>query len=110
MSELSEIMSRLNAEQTKYSTKKTKAQATRVRASLLELKKACDGARKATLEEAKTIPVKPRSKKLVPVETDEEELPPRPKLERQTAQTGEVTEKPSVSGKQPRRWNRLLNI
>ena len=44
MSELSEIMSRLNAEQTKYSTKKTKAQATRVRASLLELKKACDGA------------------------------------------------------------------
>jgi hypothetical protein len=81
-------MSRLNAEQTKYSTKKTKAQATRVRASLLELKKACDGARKATLEEAKTIPVKPRSKKLVPVETDEEELPPPPKLER------EATEKP----------------
>ena len=59
----------------------------------LELKKACD-ARKLTLEEAKTIPVKPRSEKLVPVETDEEELPPLPKLERQTAQTGEVTEKP----------------
>ena len=39
MSELSEIMSRLSAEQTKYDTKKTKAQATRVRASLLELKK-----------------------------------------------------------------------
>ena len=84
MSELTEIMSRLNAEQTKYSTKKTKAQATRVRASLLELKKACDGARKATLEEA----TKPRSKKLVPVETDEEDLPPPPKLER------EATEKP----------------
>ena len=88
MSELSEIMSRLSAEQTKYSTKKTKAQATRVRASLLELKKACDGARKATLEEAKSIAVKPRAKKLVPVETDEDDLPPPPKLER------EVTEKP----------------
>ena len=82
------IMSRLSAEQTKYDTKKTRAQATRVRASLLELKKACDGARKATLEEAKSIAVKPRSKKLVPVETNEEELPPPPKLER------EVTEKP----------------
>jgi hypothetical protein len=79
MSELSEIMSRLSTEQTKYGTKKTKAQATRVRASLLELKKACDGARKATLEEAKSIVVKPRSKKLVPVETDEEEeLPSAP--------------------------------
>ena len=87
MSELSEIMSRLNAEQTKYSTKKTKAQATRVRASLLELKKACDGARKATLEGAKQIIVKPRSKKLVPVDVDEE-LPPPLKLER------EKTEKP----------------
>ena len=40
------------------------------------------------MEEAKSIVVKPRSKKLVPVETDEEDLPPPPKLER------EVTEKP----------------
>ena len=94
MSELSEIMSRLSTEQIKYDTKKTKAQATRVRASLLELKKACDGARKLKLEEAKSIAVKPRAKKLVPVETNEEDLPPPPKLERQTAQTGEATEKP----------------
>jgi hypothetical protein len=50
---------------------------------LLELKKACDGARKATLEEAKSIAVKPRAKKLVPVETDEEDLPPLPALKRE---------------------------
>jgi hypothetical protein len=92
MSELSEIMSRLNTEQTKYNTKKTKAQATRVRASLLELKKACDGARKQTLEEAKSIAVKPRAKKLVHVEIDEEDLPPAPPV--LTRQTGEIEEKP----------------
>ena len=92
MSELSEIMTRLSAEQTKYGTKKTKAQATRVRAHMLELKKALDGARKATLEEAKAIAVKPRSKKLVPVETDEEDLPPPPKLEREVI--AEIVEKP----------------
>ena len=91
MSELSEIMVRLSAEQTKFNTKKTKAQATRVRASLLELKKACDGARKQTLDEAKAIAVKPRAKKLVPVEIDEEDLPPPPKLERETT---EIVEKP----------------
>ena len=84
-------MARLSAEQTKYNTKKTKAQATRVRASLLELKKACDGARKVTLDEAKAIAVKPRAKKLVPVEIDEEDLPPPPKLERETT---EIIEKP----------------
>jgi hypothetical protein len=85
MSELSEIMARLCTEQTKYNTKKTKAQATRIRASLLELKKACDGARKATLEEAKQIIVKPRARKLVPVETDEadNEIPPPPVLMRE---------------------------
>ena len=91
--ELTEIMSRLNAEQTKYGTKKTKAQVTRVRASLLELKKACDGARKATLEEAKSIAVKPRAKKLVPVEIDDDDdLPPAPPV--LTRQTGEIVEKP----------------
>ena len=78
MSELNEIMARLNAEQTKYNSKKTKSQATRVRASLLELKKACDGARKTTLDEAKSIPVKARTKKLVPVEIDEEPRAPLP--------------------------------
>jgi hypothetical protein len=89
MSDLAEIMQRLSAEQTKYNEKKTKIQATRVRASLLELKKACDGARKATLEEAKQITVKPRTKKLVPVEMGDEEMPSAPlKLER------EITEKP----------------
>ena len=84
--ELTEIMSRLCTEQTKYGVKKTKAQATRIRASLLELKKACDSARKSTLDEAKAIAVKPRAKKLVPVETDEadeEELPPPPVLIRE---------------------------
>ena len=55
---------------------------------MLELKKACDGARKAILEEPKSIAVKPRSIKLAPVETDDEDLPPPPKLERET------TEKP----------------
>ena len=92
MTELSEIMSRLSAEQTKYNTKKTKAKATRVRASLLELKKACDGARKTTLDEAKAIAVKPRAKKLVPVETDDDDLPPAPTV--LTRQTGEIVEKP----------------
>jgi hypothetical protein len=83
MSELNEIMQRLATEQTKYSTKKTKVQATRVRASLLELKKACDSARRATLEEAKAIPSKPRSKKLVSIDVDEE-MPSAPlKLERE---------------------------
>ena len=67
----------------KPSTARKKRRHRPLRASLLELKKAWDGARKLTLEEAKTIPVKPRSKKLVPVETDEEELPPPPKLERE---------------------------
>jgi ribosomal protein L22 len=82
-------MARLNAEQTKYNSKKTKSQATRVRASLLELKKACDGARKTTLDEAKSIPVKARTKKLVPVDTQNEEPPSPPKLERQTAEIKE---------------------
>ena len=78
MSELSEIMQRLATEQTTYTEKRTKAQATRVRASLLELKKACDSARKATLEEAKSIAVKPRARKLVPVEMVEEDNIPAP--------------------------------
>jgi hypothetical protein len=87
MSELAEIMQRLSAEQTKYSTKKTKVQATRVRASLLELKKACDCARRATLEEAKAIPAKPRSKKLVSIDADDEEMPGAPLgLEREITQ------------------------
>ena len=76
MTEMNQIMQRLSTEQNKYNEKKTKIQATRVRASLLELKKACDNARKSTLEEAKLIQVKPRTKKLVPVETDEEIPPP----------------------------------
>ena len=101
MRTLSEIMSRLSAEQTKYDTKKTKAQATRV---LLELKKACDGARKATLEEAKSIAVKPRAKKLVPVETDEEELPPPPKLER------EVSEKPKRVRKTTKKMENVKHL
>jgi hypothetical protein len=84
--ELNEIMTRLSAEQTKYSTKKTKVQATRVRASLLELKKACDCARKATLEEAKAIPSKPRSKKLVSIDADDEDIPAPLMLARQTAE------------------------
>jgi hypothetical protein len=85
--ELAEIMTRLATEQTKYSTKKTKVQATRVRASLLELKKACDSARRATLEEAKAIPSKPRSKKLVSIDVDDEEMPSAPlKLERKTTE------------------------
>jgi hypothetical protein len=84
--ELAEIMTRLATEQTKYSTKKTKVQATRVRASLLELKKACDSARRATLEEAKAIPSKPRSKKLVSIDVDDEEIPAPLKLERKTTE------------------------
>ena len=65
MSSITEIMTRLSGEQEKFDNKKSKAQATRVRATLLELKKACDICRKSILEEAKAMPVKPRSKKLV---------------------------------------------
>ena len=88
--EIPEILTRLNAEQTKYTARKSKAGATRVRAELLALKKACEEGRRSVLLEAKEIPVKPRKSKLVPVES--EETPPAPpELVRQTA---EIVEKP----------------
>ena len=84
MSEIAEILTRLNAEQTKYTARKSKAGATRVRAELLALKKACEEGRRSVLIEAKAMPVKPRKSKLVPVES--EETPPSPpELVRQTA-------------------------
>ena len=87
--EISEILTRLNAEQTKYTARKSKAGATRVRAELL-VKKAREEGRRSVLLEAKEIPVKPRKSKLVPVES--EETPPAPpELVRQTA---EIVEKP----------------
>lgn len=85
MTDISNIILKLNDEQAKYGTTKSKTQATKVRASLLELKKACDAARRVILEESKEIPTKTRTKKLVLVDT-EDEVPPPPKLEREVSQ------------------------
>jgi hypothetical protein len=71
MSDIAEIMGRLTAEQVKYNAKKSKAGATRVRALLLEVKKCADASRRSILEDAKAIPVKERTKKLVPIDTPE---------------------------------------
>ena len=107
-----EIMQRLANEQAKFDSKKSKAGATRVRATLLELRKACDSARKSTLEDAKNIPVKPRMKKLVNLETladaaadlessdhdqmKDEEVPPVPVLMREVTAKSKRVRKPKV--------------
>ena len=97
MSVISEIMGRFNDEQLKMDSKPTKAQATRLRAVALELRKACDASRKSTLDASKLIPVKPRASRLIPVAADDEELPPSPPvLERQDNVKVKRVRKPTV--------------
>ena len=78
---LNTLISSVGLESQRFEAKPTKTGATRVRASLLQIKKLCDQMRKDVLADSKKIEVKPRrSAKVVPGE----EMPEPLKLQRET--------------------------
>ena len=78
---LDTLVSGLILSHQEFAENKSKVKGTRLRATLLQIRKHCDAMRKEILAEVKKIPVKTRAK--TPATSDE--LPPeKPVLERET--------------------------
>jgi hypothetical protein len=63
------LFEQFKSEFTQYTEKPTRQKAVKIRGTLLNISKESAAQRKLYLDEAKNLPVKPRAKKLVPVET-----------------------------------------
>lgn len=81
---LNTLISSVGLESQRFEAKPTKTGATRVRASLLQIKKLCDQMRKDVLADSKKIEVKPRSKVQCPPNTPEPAMPDPPTLVRES--------------------------
>jgi hypothetical protein len=88
---LNTLVGSVGLELTRFQTKPTKTGATRVRASLLSIKKLCDLMRKQILAESKQIGTTARVK-VEPV-VESEQFPNPPKLERETTSIPPCVEK-----------------
>ena len=85
MNDLHTLINSVLLEHQKFQTKPTKIGATRIRATLLQIKKTADALRKEILQESKEI-VGKKGKKEMP---ESDELPPSPPVLHAAAQ-GEV--------------------
>ena len=98
LAKMNTLLQSVELEMLRFESKPTKTGATRIRASLLQIKKLADEMRRTVLASAKAIPTKARAKAPA-VSKDElppgEELPPPPPvLERETTSVVDGIEQP----------------
>ena len=75
MQNLTTLIQSVGLELTRFEAKPTKTGATRIRASLLQIKKLADSMRKDILEESRKIEVKPRGATVKKVEVVDDPVP-----------------------------------
>jgi hypothetical protein len=75
MQNLTTLIQSVGLELTRFESKPTKTGATRIRASLLQIKKLADSMRKDILEESRKIEVKPRGATVKKVEVVDDPVP-----------------------------------
>ena len=92
LAKMNTLLQSVELEMLRFESKPTKTGATRIRASLLQIKKLADEMRRTVLASAKAIPTKARAK--APA-VSKDELPPEPPvLERETTSVVDGIEQP----------------
>ena len=91
LQKLNTLVDGVRLEYERFKVKPTKTGATRMRATLLQIKKEADSLRKEILAESKLVPVRSRKKVATQPEVDEQALdelpPPPPMLVRENTST-----------------------